>query len=240
MNLKIKGVYLTERDLKLMRYLHAVKVATYDQIARDAYSDYSLRGVGNRLRKLENNRFISSTGNRLLLHGKRIVSLTKLGFEQFVKRGDEFVNEFKSQAVKHDLALNDIRSRIVAKSQVRDYQTENEIKTWNARFRKLNSDALFTLDLGKGSFQIPLEYESSMKKTLRYEPIVKKYYQESTMPFVAYIADSQNILDKVSTIERKLYGWNKPKFFYRLKQDFLADEALHLENYDKFILAIGE
>lgn len=240
MNIKLKGIYLTEVDLSLLRYLHAVKVATYEQIARDVYCGYSKASAGNRLRKLEDNRFICTKSNRMLLHGKRIVSLTKLGFEHFVKRGDEFVVELQSNAINHDLALNDIRRRIVTASRVREYQTENEIQSWNECYRKLNSDALFALELSRGTFLVPLEYESTMKKALRYEPIVKKYYQEPNIPLVAYIADSQAIIDKVAAAERNLFGWDKPKFFYCLKQEFLSDATPSLKNYDNAVLPLGD
>jgi hypothetical protein len=76
MKLKIKGVYLTDIDIRLMRYLHAVKVATYEQIGRDIYPGYHPDSVGKRLRKLEDNRFISMQSNRPDLNCKRVVSLT--------------------------------------------------------------------------------------------------------------------------------------------------------------------
>jgi hypothetical protein len=240
MNLKISGMHFGEKDRMLLRYLHSVKVATYEQIARDIYPDYNLDSVGNRLRKLENNRLISSLSSRPFLHGKRIVSLTKLGFENFVTRGDEFVVELHSEAIMHDLALNDIRSRIVGAAKVREYYTENEIQAWDENHRKLNSDGLFALALSKRTFMVPLEYESSMKIANRYIPIVKKYYQMPDMPLVAYIADSQAIIDKVAATEKTLFGWDKPKFFYRLKHDFLADDTLWLKNYDNGVLSLGD
>jgi hypothetical protein len=136
--------------------------------------------------------------------------------------------------------LNDIRSRIVTASKVIEYFTENEVQTWDDRYRNLNSDALFALKLSKGTYMVPLEYESSVKKDVRYHSLVKKYYQDSGVPLVAYIAGSKAILEKVAAIEKKLFGWENPKFFYRLKQDFLAGDALWLKNYDNGVLALSD
>lgn len=235
----LKGIHLSERDIQLLNYLHAVKVATYDQIARDLYEEYSLESVGNRLRKLEDNRLIRAERCRSILKGKRLVSITKHGFEEFVKMGGEMIVELKSDAIHHDLVLVDIRHKILKSPKTTAYQTENEIQTWEPELRKLNCDALVTSNLGKSTFLIPVEYEASLKKAERYEPMVRKYYQATEFPLVAFIADSPAILKKVKHTEEQLFNWDKPKFFYRLAADFLIDEALRLENCNKASLSLG-
>ena len=37
------------RDIDLFRYLHTVKVATFEQINRDVYPDHKLQSIRNRL-----------------------------------------------------------------------------------------------------------------------------------------------------------------------------------------------
>ena len=55
MKFPIKGIFITERDIEFFKYLHAVKIATYDQVHRDNYSDYKIDSVDKRIRKMENN-----------------------------------------------------------------------------------------------------------------------------------------------------------------------------------------
>ncbi len=237
---KLKGVYLSEVDIELLSYLHAAKVGTYEKIARDIYPSYSIRGVGNRLRKLEDNHLIAVEHSRLLCGGKRMVTVTKGAFTEFVQKGGEHMVELRSEAVQHDLILVDIRHRLLKSPKTVLYQTENEIQTWGSpEYRKLHSDAIVSMNFGKTTFDIPIEYEASMKKVQRYEPIIKKYYQTSQFPFVAFIASSPKILEKVKLLEKQLYNWDKPKFFYRTVTDFLADDALKIENYYGAVLTLG-
>lgn len=239
MNLQIKGIYIDDRDIKLFSYLHAVKVATYEQIKRDIYPEICLDAVGHRIRKLEDNKFIEVGRNRLLLKGKRFVSLKKQSFDDFVRKGQELRIELKSDAMHHDLMLVDIRYKFLKSQKTIAYDTENEIQTWGIKNKHLNSDAIVTSLLGSEQFQIPIEYESSLKKADRYEPFLKKYYQESDLPLVLFIADSQSIINTVIKLEKELFNWDKPKFFYRLKQELLADDALMLLNCNQAELCLG-
>lgn len=73
---------ITDIDVQLLRYLHAVKVATYKQIHRDIYPTYHLRSVCNRLAKLERSHLVSGSQNRMLSCGERIISVSKQGFQK--------------------------------------------------------------------------------------------------------------------------------------------------------------
>ena len=239
MNGKIKGIYINEKDIKLFSYLHAVKVATYEQIHRDVYTEICLDAVGHRIRKLEDAKFVEVGRNRLLLKGKRFVSLKKQTFDDFVRKGGELRIELKSDAIQHDLTLVDIRHKFCYSSKIQAYETENELQTWNLQYKHLNSDALVTSTLGQSHFQIPIEYESTLKKADRYEPFVQKYYQANDFPLVLFLADSQSIINTVVKTEKQLFNWDKPKFFYRLTQDFLSDDTLTFLNCNNAVLSLG-
>ncbi len=240
MSMKLSGVYISEKDIDLFRYLHAVKVATYEQIHRDVFTDISLGAAGNRIRKLEDIKLIEVGRNRVIVDGKRYVSLRKNTFEQFVRRGGELQLELKSDAIQHDLTLVDIRHLLMKSARFLGYQTENELQTWSIKYKHLNSDALATFRLGTEAFAIPVEYESSLKKADRYEPFVKKYYRAEDLPLVALVADSQDIIDTIIESERKLFNWEKPKFFYKLKQKLFEDESLSFENCNQAVLSLGD
>lgn len=147
MTSKIKGINIDERDLRLFFYLHAVKVATYEQIQRDIYPDICLDAAGLRIRKLEDTKFVDIQSNRLLMKGKRSVCLRKNTFDDFVRKGGELRIELKSDAIKHDLTLVDIRNKFLHSKKTLDYQTENQIQTWDLKHKHFNSDGLITSKL---------------------------------------------------------------------------------------------
>ena len=111
MKSSILGMYISKVDIEFLKYLHSVKVASYEQASRDIYHGLKSNSVAKRLRKLENNKLIEGYRSRTIRHGKKVVSLTKKGFSEFVAKGEEQRIEIKSDSVEHDLSLVDIRLR---------------------------------------------------------------------------------------------------------------------------------
>lgn len=231
MTTNLKGIYLNDKDLEFLRYLHAVKVSTYERIHRDIYPGYKITSVGNRIRKIQDNGLIEVNYGRLILGGKRIVSLSQKGYNLYLRTGDELRIELKSDSILHDLELNDIRSSMMHCDDVIEYKTENQIQTWEDDFRSINSDALVTISRNGESFLMPLEYERSHKKASRYNDLVHRYYGDDGISATLYIARDYSIMNKVMDIERKLYPWEHPKIFYCCVDDFLKDRHKTFQNF---------
>jgi hypothetical protein len=246
LGVQIKDMYVSEQDIKLLSYLHAVKVATYQQIQRDIYPTYHLHSVCNRIYRLEANDFVQGFRRRLDAEGKRYISLTKNGFKSFVANGDERRIELQSEAVNHDLALVDIRSHLMKASKVCKVITENELQTWPDilletpafNLRYLNSDAVVEADFSSKIF-FPLEYEASAKSKVRYEALLKRYYHRYRDFLVLYVCETNEILRKVSRLERQLYPGDKPLFFYALRQNLLADESCSFRNFNDYEIQLS-
>ena len=49
---KNRRIRLLEKDIKFMKYLHAVKIATYEQATRDIYTGYKRRALVKGLESL--------------------------------------------------------------------------------------------------------------------------------------------------------------------------------------------
>lgn len=231
-------IELREPDFRLFEYLHAVKIATYKQIHRDVFESYSYKSSCNRLRRLEDCRLLSIASSRYLSKGEQVVSLSKHAFSKYVAREGNQRVELKSDAIRHDLSLVDIRSRFLGQRSVAKYLTENEIQTWHPELLKLNSDAIVTVEIGSRKIEVPLEFESSRKKRSRYDQLLQQYYREHRFPLVFYVAEDQGILDCVSDVERTLFQTEEPKFFYLLKSDMQSFGPIKLVNYnsDELIL----
>lgn len=238
MRSKLRKIHLSELDIGLLKYLHAVKVSTYDRTQRDVYPDHKLTSVGNRLRKIHDNGLIEIEHGRLLLGGKRLVRLSQTGFQSYVQRGDEHRVELKSDSLFHDLCLNDIKFRFTQCSDVIDYRTENQIQAWGDKERGLNSDAIITISKGDAQFSMAIEYERSHKPDQKYKSLVTKYYDDDQTSGVLFVADTIQLMNKVMGIEKQLCPSNKPKIFYGVYSVLMTNDRLEFINFNDDRLVI--
>lgn len=235
---------LCEQDIRLLKYLHAVKVATYRQIHRDIYPDLKLKTVYNRVAKITKLKLISSSYDRLGLPVEKVMSVSKQGFNKFVADGKENRIELKSDAIIHDIGLVDIRHVMTTRKKVLSYHTENQIQTWwkgshihdQSLIANFNSDAIALISLSDSKIWASIEYEASKKAEERYEAIVKKYYQSSEIPLVLYICEDEGIMNQIKNVEKKYYDGQYPKLFYQLKQNIIKNDEVLLMNRDQKIL----
>ena len=237
MELKLKKMMLKKSDERLMKYLQAVKIATYEQIKRDIYPDYHLRSVCNRIYKLEDNKLVQGVCNRSIQNGERLISLTKKGFKYFVSNGGEERIELKSDAASHDLGLVNIRALFRGFQEIESYYTENEIQTWGrngygyslSSLVKFNSDAVVLFQRKELSLLVPLEYEVTQKVASRTSEMVKRYYRDSNIILVFFLSHENSILNAVKKAEGEVLKRDKPKFFYSLLHKEIFCESLLLE-----------
>ena len=235
---QLKKVFVTQKDLVFFRYLHAMKVSTYDKINRDVYSTYQPMSVANRIRKFEDNNLICGQRLRTLLRGTRTLTLTEKGFSFYVERGEEQRIELKSDSVLHDLHLVDIRHRFLKSNCTLSYYTENQIQTWGhfikdgeiSSLLDFNSDAVVEVQFSKEALLIPIEYEFHNKTSERYKKIMNTYYSSDDVLVIFFICESEQILNRLKKIELQFLKDDRPKFFYSLRDKFLNNDALEFEN----------
>ncbi len=245
---KIEGINFRSVDEELLRYLHAVKVANYHQIHRDIYPGYHTRSVCNRLNVLEAKGLIVGMRQRFYASGKKVLSISKRGFEAVVAKETEKRLELKSEAIQHDLSLVDIRHRLMQANRISKYLTENQIQTWGsleygadiANLEHLNSDAIIAVQFPKAQVLVPLEYESHSKSETRYEPLVRNYYAKDEVAIVFYVCECEAIMNKIIKMENSLYKGDKPKFFFCLLKELLQDDAMPFKNCHGFALKMNE
>ncbi len=251
MKATITGIDLNQADIDFLKYLHAVKVASYEQINRDIYPSYQLKSVANRLRLLEDTGLIWGQRLRFFLAGRRVVSISKKGFESFVakeSKESERRIELKSEVLDHDLVLVDIRSRLKQGNRIGEYLTENQVQTWGsieygadiASLANMNSDAIVEVKFPDEQVWVPLEYEGNGKSEARYELLVRKYYAKDDVPVVLYICESKAIMEKIAKVERAVYMGDQPKFFFALFPEIMKDDALTFRNCNLHSIKLNE
>jgi hypothetical protein len=246
MKLQAKGIEFTDRDIDFFRYLHSVKVATYEQIQRDIYIGYKVDSVGKRLRRFENNGFLKTNRARTLLGGRVLVTITKKGFTSFVKDGLERRIELKSDAVLHDISLVDLRYRLIKQQRIKKYLTENVLQTWGyilddyrySNLVELNSDALIDIEFPRATLKVPFEYDACQKAANRYEDVFSKYYRRDDVQIVLYVCKKESTMNQLMKLEKKELKSNQPKFFYALKQDILENEVSKFKNCKNHALTL--
>ena len=239
---------LSDHDLQLFRYLHAVKVATYSQIRRDIYPAYHLRSVKNRMLRFEQRGLIRGVQRPFSRNGAKVVSLSKQGFKDFVANGFERRVELLSQAVDHDLVFGDIRFEFLRSIAVEGFFTENEIETWGyghedkelSKFFSLRCDGVAHLNLNHGKFYVPVEYEATAKKGDRYGGIVEKYYHRDDIAAVIYVTDNESVRRRIMDIEMQVYGNYDPKIFFASTADVLTGDAILIRNRNDNYVSLGE
>lgn len=235
----VQGMYISKVDIEFLKYLHSVKVVSYEQANRDIYHGIKRDSVSKRLRKLESNKLIEGYRSRTVCHGKKIVSLTKKGFYEFVAKGEEQRVELKSDSVEHDLALVDIRYRFLRRPKIKKYLSENELQTWGkshydgiySTFVNLNSDSLVVVKGADNLQFLPIEFDAFHKSNSRYEQFFEKYYNSSEVTIALYVCNTKRIMMQLMKVEEQKGNTVHPKFFYILKNDLFENDELVFKNW---------
>lgn len=241
------NVRVTPKDIELFEYLHAMKVATVDQVHRDIYSHLKKTGVYCRLRRLQRAGLIRSYQD-FESGGQKVISLKKPTFDRYLSNAEERALELKSDAVKHDLTLNNIRHRLLQCTRVKRYYSENQIQTWSDTLRNgsfidlagFHNDAVVEIQFDDDILLIPLEYEGSLKQFNRNEEIVKRIYSRQNIQAILYVCSEKGMIDKFKRIEERFFKDRTPKFFYKLLQELSSDEAMSFTNRNDEALDLNQ
>lgn len=227
---KIKtNLVIHDRDRALFSYLYEVKVATSDQIMRDVFTSVSKTVFYRRVKKCIQAGFIKRYGH--FDGDKQIVtySLSKKGLMTFIfgSNDSHLIKCCQSEAVIHDLTLNDIRHLFLSKETVSNYLTENVLNSHASivtdemydDYRRCGSDAFVELTINNQQIFSAIEYEQTLKYTNRYIDLFGKYYSAFDIDAIFYIASDQRILTNVQKVEKLVRDQMQPKVFFARMSD---------------------
>lgn len=240
------ATWIMASDIEMFHYLHAVKVATFEQINRDLNKNASCWRLYKRVALLKSKGLLDTYFDTAMPK-VRLISLTEAGFKKYLNIGGVARCELRSMAVLHDIELVDIRNRFLCSEKVASYYTENSLQTWNfyktdsdlRSFVNLRSDGAIGAKAPDGIVYFAVEYEATQKVGHRYDDILQKYYQETDVVGVLYICKAPSILNQLKTKEKLLYGNTKPKFFYATIDDLLKGTQLVFESHDGGRIDLG-
>lgn len=244
---KKKNIFISKRNLTLLRYLFTNKVALFKQIHRDIFTGTSRQYVQQEIAKLLSYNFIES---KIYYRESRLpyYSLTPLGFRLlFEKDAKDMRQELNSQATKHDLELVDIRSIFLKSPVVTSYYSENELKcglNYISDFdlvsvEDFGCDAIVVVNAEGQELIMAIEYEISLKSKERYVQLFTKYYVETKIHSVLYITEKESMINTLRKVDQECSGKNDPKMHFTTFQKVLdATTELEFDNGTNEMLTI--
>lgn len=217
-----------ERDCKLFKYLFENKIATRDQIARDVFKSVGKQVINDRLLKLTKAKYIESSP--IVWHKKILFTyeLCQNGV-QILKRHYPYHitgRGHKSNSIKHDLSLVDLRFAFQRMGLVTNYFTEAMLQSCTefedsedlCQFVAVNSDAVIEVTTTKRVYYFAIEYEASDKAKDRYYKKLTDYHTSGKIPAVLFICKHKAIMKLVKSIEKDIcsQGFNRIIYFSML------------------------
>jgi predicted transcriptional regulator len=233
---KAHGIQVSELDKKLFLYLFSNKVATKSQIARDLFPHMTHQAIYKRLNKLSKFHFIEKSYHQDL-GGRIIYSIGKRSLDEYFS-DCEVIKKCKSDSIKHDLTLVDIRSVLIQRPGVQNYYTEALLKSkqvllspeFDLFYSEIRPDAIVKLRLTHGEYLFSLEYESSIKFLKRYKELFKKYLNQNFIQGVLYITKDEKVLKRVSNIQKEFFKDLPPIIFYSTLENIFELETVSFTN----------
>lgn len=236
-----KAFRLTPRDYDLFDYLLATKVAMRSQICRDIFFGTHPSNTATRLKALELGGYLSVGATRT--SARRLVSVYSLSAKSFaILRSHKEISapkrvQLRSASVAHDLALVDIRQKILGLKMVRKYLPENTFlgqpevlpEDLEGVVVGLRPDAVVQIAFESGAEYLALEYETSLKSMARCRDKLVRYHLSREVPAVLFICSSKKVFSRFYKIEKELFEKYGSKIFF-----ILADELENVGGELKF------
>ena len=239
-------IEIRQNDVDFFFFLHSVKAATIEQVGRDAYPLLKKWALYKRLQMLQNEGLVqgsitSSSGHR------KVYSITRKAFRKYLSNAHVKRKELKSDAIKHDLGLVEIRYALLNLDRVTRFIPENSLQTWSSDllgkeiepFVISNSDAAAQITVSQTSIFFALEYELSLKTETRYQETIRKYYLESEVTRVLYVVESSNDLKKIMDIEKTMDRKCLGKFFYTTFEKLVQKKESKFVNWKGEVINLG-
>lgn len=231
-----KNFVMTDRDRQVLSLLFENRVMLLGQIKREVFAASSLPAASRRIAKLCRAGFVERRG--ILGSTNRMQSLfmnTPKGLE-VIAGGYRFVISTalcKSDSIEHDVTLVDIRRRLQKLEMVSDYFTENMLQACQnlsevpetRPFVGYNTDAVVELKRQNRKFFVGFEFENSEKAHERYVRKLLSYYADHGTTVILWVCANARIQTAVASAEKSIIAERKPRCFYGLTADVLAESV---------------
>lgn len=217
----------------MLDFLAAQKIATANQVESFCFSNNTRSYIWKVIKKLKEANLIISSGLRL--DGKRQhfgYQLTSQGLDELrlYCSDDPGKLQIASNSPVHDITLTDIRILFSRIKECSFFLPENILATKIfekdiaelSAFRSLRCDSAALLAINGKKTWLSVEFERSQKTLSRYKERLHKWYQAENISGILMITENQNLINKLSEIDRKTSPRLARKILYLSKAEALS------------------
>lgn len=226
---------LQPRDIEIIRFVYAHRVASYSQIWQKFFAGRVKSIISDRLKRLRKEGYLKSAmmpikGN----FAERYFMPSKKAF-QFVRHHWGFEVDrplYKSESILHDLRLVDLTIRMERLSQFKKLLPENLLQSSTAlvedpflgdMVRAQSDGALYVTGKTGRGFLFALEMELSTKNVDRYKSKLSSYYLARGIHAVLYVCADQTIVSLLTKADEEIRKDQDSILHFAFLSDALKD-----------------
>lgn len=209
------GFDLQQRDIQILKFVYACRVASYSQILSRHFKNCHRTAAYRRIRRLRNENLLNL--ETTVSNHKPIAyfSITEKAWDLICDEWPFTVDTpyFKSDSPAHDLHVNEILFRFERLKSFRSFISENLLQSSSTlksdiKFRdlaRLHADgALVLKGPDQKTYVYGIELEISKKAPERYQEKLQSYYRADGIDGVIYITSTQEIQSTLAKLDADL------------------------------------
>jgi hypothetical protein len=227
---------ITDRDKQLFSHIFENRVMSLTQLHHQIFTGRSFTVAARRIGELclcgyLDRKFIEGAAYR----ARSVYQITDSAFQEMAPGYPHKITAelIKSDSVKHDLALVDLRNRLQRLKSVSAYFTENMLQACSEfseheetrPFVVNNSDASVELSRQGKTFLVGLEFENSEKALDRYIRKLVSYYSDPRTSVILYVCENPKIRNTVAKAEAEVAGSRSLRCHYALLPEVLKSDS---------------
>lgn len=228
-------IKLQDRDLAIMKYVFASRVATQNQIYKRCFKHCARSILFRRLSLLEMEGYLKMKIMQVSGRIIRFYESTEKAFDAIGTDWPFLVDrpKFQSESPNHDLRLNEIHSKFEKLSTFDFLLTENLLQSslelqMNADTRDLHqiqSDAgLFLKEPDGRERTYAIEYELTRKARHRYVEKFRQYYKAYQIFGVLYVCPSPELIKFLEAVDRDVRRIHDSILYFAKEENVLQSQ----------------
>lgn len=219
-------LYLTKRDIYLLRVLGDYEVLSTRQLLHLVFPEIRKTTALRRLRKLEMEKLIRRFHG--LKGGEYVWTLSMHGAHRIHR--DTCLEKINRNSLEHDVLLNDIRIKFDKMKLVAAWRTEQAIRRETSKNsfgirEELNPDAIASVKAPKGNEAVAIELELFAKNSSRYRKTFSQYADLKQLWAVWYVVPDVSLGKRLTKEWIKTNSGRGPQFYFLLIPEILCPDS---------------
>ena len=208
---------IQERDTRVLKFVFACKVASYQQIVRRCFSASDKSAGYRRIRKLCEAGYLKPLSVVAQPDEVKYVETTEKAWKLIKELWSFEIDRphFRSESPLHDIRLNELFFRLEKLKSVRAFYTENLLQSSSllaqepnlGDLAKIQADgALVIVGTNNRLLTYGVELETSKKTPERYRAKIASYYTARRISGVIYTFSEREIANSLARVDDEVRG----------------------------------